>query len=187
VKAPCPTTAPTLFQSALGHKWLALPPCVQRVHSGHGVESFSGRAEVTRGAGVVARLAAWLVGLPEPGEDVPLTVTMTRTLAGEAWERRFAGRRLESVLTPSPRPGHVRERFGPATYELELPVKEGALHFPVRRGWLLGIPLPGFLLPGSCTREFAVDGVFHFDVGLYAPLTGGLVVRYRGWLRPNAD
>jgi hypothetical protein len=157
------------------------------VHSGHGAESFSGRAEVTRGRGVVARLAAWLVGLPRPGKDVPVTVVMTRTPEGEAWERSFAGRRLRSVLTPSPRPAHVRERLGPATYELELPVEGGALRFPVRRGWLLGIPLPGFLLPRSCTREFAVDGAFHFDVGLYAPLTGALIVRYRGWLRPDAD
>jgi hypothetical protein len=164
-----------LFQSALGDKWHALPSCIQRLHSGQGAESFSGRAQVTRGRGPVARL------------DVPVTVTMIRTPAGEAWERSFAGRRLGSVLTPSPRPGHVRERFGLATYELELPVEDGALQFPVRRGWLLGLPLPGFLLPRSCTREFAVDGVFHFDVGLYAPLTGGLVVRYRGWLRPDAD
>ena len=110
---------------------------------------------------------------------MPLTVTMTRTPAGEAWERNFAGRRLSSFLTPSPRPGHVRERFGLATYELELPVEDGALHFSVRRGWLLGIPLPSLLLPKSCTREFAVDGAFHFDVGLYAPLTGGLIVRYQ--------
>ena len=46
--------------------------------------------------------------------------------------------------------------------------------------------MPSLLLPKSCTREFAVDGVFHFDVGLYAPLTGSLIVRYRGCLRPDA-
>jgi hypothetical protein len=134
----------------------------------------------------MARLAAWLVGLPKPGKDVPVIVIMRRTPAGEAWERCFAGRRLRSVLTPSPRAGHVRERLGLATYELELPVQDGALHFPVRRGWLLGMPLPAFLLPRSCSREFAVDGVFHFDVGLYAPLTGDLIVRYRGWLLPES-
>jgi hypothetical protein len=175
-----------LFQAALGDKWHELPPCIQRVHAGQGKESFSGRAHVTRGRGLVAALAAWLLGLPTAGEDVPLTVTMTRTPDGEIWDRIFAGRRLRSVLTPSPRPGHLRERFGPATYELELPVADAALHFPVRRGWLLGVPMPPALLPQSCTREFAVDGTFHFDVGLYAPLTGGLIVRYRGCLRPDA-
>ena len=178
--------AAPLFQSALGEHWQQLPPCVQRLHSGEGVSSFSGRADVTRGRGLLAGLAAWLLGLPRAGQAVPLTVAMTRTPRREQWERNFAGRRLRSVLTPSPRPGHVRERFGLANYELELPLQDAALHFTVRRGWLLGIPMPSALLPKSCTREFALDGVFHFDVGLYAPLTGSLIVRYRGWLEPDA-
>jgi hypothetical protein len=177
--------ASPLFQFALGDRWLELPPCVRRLHAIEGVESFSGRAQVTRGPGLVARVAAWFVGLPRVGEDVPVTVTMTRTPHGETWERNFAGRRLRSFLTPSPRPNHVRERFGLATYELELPVEEAVLHLPVRRGWILGVPLPSVLLPKSCSREFAVDGEFHFDVGLYAPITGGLIVRYRGSLRPD--
>jgi hypothetical protein len=178
--------APTLFQTALGDKWRDLPPCVQRLHSVQDVESFSGRACVTRGPGLVARLAAWLFGFPNAGEEVPLTVTMTRTPAGETWERNFAGRRFRSFLAPSDRAQHCLERFGPFTYEQELPVEDGLLHFPVRRGWFLGVPLPSLLLPRSCSREFAADGAFHFDVGLYAPLTGGLVVRYQGHLRPDA-
>jgi hypothetical protein len=176
--------APTLFQQALGERWDELPPSVRRLHSGQKVEGFTGRAHVTRGRGLAARLAGWLLGLPEPGLDVPLTVTMTRTLQGEVWERSFAGWPLRSVLMPSPRPYHLRERLGLITYEIELPVADGVLHFPVRRGWLLGLPLPSWLLPQSCTREFTVDGVFHFDVGLYAPWTGSLIVRYRGRLRP---
>ena len=178
--------ASPLFQSALGDRWLELPSCVRRLHTVQGTASFSGRAQVTRGRGIVAWLAAWLIGLPRAGEDVPVTVTMTRTPDGETWERNFAGRRLRSFLTPSPRPNHLRERFGVATYELELPVEEAVMHLPVRRGWILGIPLPSVLLPQSCSREFAVDGTFHFDVGLFAPVTGGLIVRYRGSLRPDA-
>ena len=177
--------ARTLFQTVLGDKWRELPPCVQRLHSGDGVESFSGRAQVTRGRGLVARLTAWLFRFPSEGEGVPVTVTKTRTPAGEVWERNFAGRRMRSVLTPSVRPQHCRERFGPFTFELELPVEDGALHFPVRRGWLLGVPLPSLLLPTSCARELAVNGTFHFDVGLYAPLTKGLLVRYQGQLSPD--
>jgi hypothetical protein len=177
---------PTLFQAALGDAWHGLPPCLQRLHSVREVESFSGRARVTRGRGLVPLVAASLFLFPEEGNDVPLTITKTRTATGETWERNFAGRRFRSYLTPSARPAHYRERFGPFTYEQELPVRDGTLHLPVRRGWLLGIPLPSLLLPGSCSREFAVNGQFHFDVGLYAPLTGGLIVRYRGWLNPDA-
>jgi hypothetical protein len=177
---------PTLFQTALGDKWQELPACVRRLHSVQNVESFSGRAQVERGRGLVARLAAWCFGFPAAGDDVPLTITKTRTPAGEIWERNFAGRKFRSVLTPSDRAQHYRERFGPFTFEQQLPVEDGILHFPVRRGWFLGIPIPSLLRPGSCSREFAADGAFHFDVGLYAPLAGGLVVRYRGRLVSEA-
>ena len=142
---------------------------------------------MTRGRGLLARVAAWLLGFPAAGDDVPLTITKTRTPTGEIWERNFAGRRFRSFLAPSDRAQHYRERFGPFTYEQELPVEDGVLHFPVRRGWFLGIPLPSLLLPRSCSREFAADGAFHFDVGLYAPLTGGLIVRYQGRLGADGE
>jgi hypothetical protein len=178
---------PTLFQAALGEKWHCLPGCVQRLHSAQGVASFSGRAHVTRGRGLIPLATAWLFGLPEEGADVPLTVTKTRTPSGEIWERNFAGRRFRSFLTPSVRPSHCRERFGPLTCELELTVDHAALHLPVRRGWFLGIPLPSWLLPASCSRELAVNDRFHFDVAIYAPVAGRLIVRYRGQLGPDGE
>lgn len=66
-------------------------------------------------------------------------------------------------------------------------MKNGSMHLPVKRGWFLGIPLPRFLLPVSNSREYAYDGMFHFDVALSAPLGGGLIVRYRGKLTPDAE
>lgn len=61
------------------------------------------------------------------------------------------------------------------------------MHFPVHRGWFLGIPQPRFLLPVSDSREYSVDGVFHFDVSLIAPLGGGHIVRYRGQVKPDCE
>jgi Domain of unknown function (DUF4166) len=83
-------------------------------------------------------------------------------------------------LSPSPNPYHYRERFFMFTYEQELPIENANLFHPVRRGWLLGIPLPGFLLPKSRAREYDLNGTFHFDVGLYSPLTSQMIVRYEG-------
>jgi Domain of unknown function (DUF4166) len=59
------------------------------------------------------------------------------------------------------------------------------LHLWVLRGWFLGIPIPRLLLPRSESREFELDGAFHFDVALLAPLGGGLIVRYRGTVSPD--
>lgn len=63
-------------------------------------------------------------------------------------------------------------------------VRDDALHYPVAAGRMGPIPLPRWMLPGSATREYAKDGVFHFDVRLTAPLIGGLMVHYRGHLTP---
>ncbi len=176
---------PTLFQVAFGDRWRELPPSVQKLHSVQEAESFSGLAKVTRGRSLLARFAAWFFKFPRAGEAVPLTITKIRTATGETWVRDFDGRVFRSFLTPSPRPFHYRERFWAFNYEQELPVQDSALHLPVRRGWFLGAPLPAFLLPRSCSTEYAIDNQFHFDVGLYAPMTGDLIVRYEGWVDPD--
>ncbi len=176
---------PTLFQTALGTAWNELPPEVQRLHSVQDIETFSGRATVTRGTGILARLAAVLFRFPLAGEDVPLSLTKTRTKAGEIWERDFAGRTFRSHLTPSTL-GRYKERFLGFNYEQDLPVENGSLRLLVRRGWFLGLPLPSILLPKSDAREYSENGRFHFSVGLHAPLAGGLIVRYEGWLEPDA-
>ncbi len=178
---------PMLFQKALGEKWDALPTSVRRLHSVQDMECFSGSAKVTRGRSLIARLVAWLVGFPRAGENVPVTVTITRTPFGETWERNFASRKFRSHLSSSPRPFHCHERFSVFTYELELPVGDESLFFPVRRGWFLGIPLPSFLLPRSEAREYDMNGVFHFDVALYAPFDRSLIVRYEGYAKPGVS
>lgn len=175
----------TLFQRALADRWSLLPCEVQALHSGQNVQSFSGRADITRGTSLIARFAAWFFGFPKAGRNVPVTITKTRTDKGEIWERNFNGSTFRSFCSQADKPYHYRERFWLFTYEQELPVQNGILHLPVRRGWLLGVPLPKPFLPGSDSREFAEDGVFQFDVVLNAPLRGGLIVRYRGHLTPN--
>ena len=80
----------------------------------------------------------------------------------------------------------MTERFGPMTFLLRLGLKDGALQYPVVAGRCLGIPIPWFLLPQSIAREYEQDGDFYFDVALLAPLRGGLIVRYVGYLRPDS-
>ena len=179
--------APTLFERALGSDWQALPASIKRLHSVRDVESFSGRAEVTRGRGPLARLAAWLFNFPAAGEDIAVTVTKECRGEGEIWERDFSGRKFRSHWSLSRRALCVKERFRPFTIELELAADAGGIRYSVRRGWLAGIPLPGGLLPRSEIREYEEGGAFRFDVALYAPLAGGLIVRYQGQLAPESD
>ncbi|MDA7949380.1 MAG: DUF4166 domain-containing protein [Hyphomicrobiaceae bacterium] len=176
-----------LFQIALGEYWSTLRPEARALHSVQDVESFSGTAQVIRGSSLPARLTGWIFGFPTAGHDVPLTVTKTRTDSGEIWERNFDGRIFRSYLTPATEPYRCRERFWPFTFELDLPVKNGSMYLLVRRGWVLGLPIPRPFLPGSDSCEYVKNGKFHFDVALSAPLGQGLIVRYRGSLVPDGD
>ncbi len=179
--------AEPLFKSALGERWWQIPAAVRQLHMIVDRHSFSGLAKVERGSSLIARVAAALFGFPPAGVNVPLVVTKTRTQRGEIWERNFGGRVFRSYLTPSARPYHYKERFWAFTYEQELPIVDGAMYLPVKRGWFLGcIPLPKLFLPGSVSKEFEIDGQFHFDVGLMAPFTGDLIVRYSGSVTPES-
>ncbi len=150
--------APALFQRALGAAWQDLPASVRRLHSIQDIESFSGQVAVKRGKSLLARLAAWLYGFPPASENLPLTVAKERKGEKEVWRRSFAGHRFRSSFTPSPRPGHIRERFFPLTFEMKLEARAGGLSFCAVRGWFAGIPLPAWLLPRSEIREYEDRG-----------------------------
>lgn len=178
---------PSLFRAALADRWAQLPPQIQALHQVQDVESFSGMARVTRGQAPLARLIGAVFRFPRAAREVPVTVTKTRLHGHEVWERNFGGRVFRSRCSPAPDTCCVNEAFWPFRFELHLPIHRGEMRFEVRRGWLLGLPLPRSLLPGSDSREHVRNGLFHFDVGLHAPLGAGLIVRYQGWLTRDGD
>lgn len=157
-----------------------LPASVRASHQVIGVMRLVGTADIERGTGLLARLTAAACRFPPAGVRVAVEVTKQQEDDGESWERNFAGRRFTSHLAL--RGQRISERFGPLRFNLGLHAADAALHFPVVGGSAFGIPVPLFLLPRSVAREFDVDGRFHFDVALYMPITGDLIVRYRGSL-----
>jgi len=166
-----------------------LPDEIRRTHDTVDCSRWQGRAQVTRGGTLWSRLIAAAFRFPPANADTPVTVTKLAVGRGETWVRTFGRRRFRSHLavTPSGDAGvHpvMTERFGPFTFLLGLHVSDGALHFPVRGARMGLLPMPRWLLPRSKAREYVQDGHFCFDVALFAPLTGRLIVRYRGWLEP---
>lgn len=174
------TPAVPLFRRQLGDDFAQLPHVVQEAHQVYGPRRWAGQGRVTRGGSLWARMLAVLFGFPPAADAVPVTVTMTPKAGGELWERRFGDKVFRSYLTE--RGGHMTERFGPFTFTLGLHVADDRLHFPVLSGRLGPLPLPRLLLPQSQAQEYAQEGQFYFDVALKAPLTGGLMVHYQGWL-----
>lgn len=171
-----------IFPRVLGPAFATLPDQVRATHLTTGVTRWQGRASVSRGTGLWGRALSALFRFPPATDDVAVEVTKTPTTAGETWTRRFGSRSFRSSLKPTP--AGMTERFGPFTFRLGLVVSDASLHYPVVAGRLGPIPLPRWLLPGSETREHVEAGRFHFDVRLLAPVTGGLMVHYRGHLLP---
>lgn len=171
-----------IFPRILGPAFATLPEAVRATHQTAGITRWTGRASVTRGTDLWSRLLATLFRFPPASEDTPVEVTKTVTAKGETWSRRFGARSFRSYLAATPH--GMTERFGPFTFRLRLSVRNGALHYPVTAGRLGPVPMPRWLLPSSDAREYEENGRFRFDVRLLAPLTGALMVHYRGHLDP---
>ena len=178
--------APPLFERALGDHFHRLPAPVQDLHDVFDRRIFVGHARVDRGSGLLARLCAALGGFPPATDGLPVEIEKVRLDGVERWTRRFGRHVFRSRLSRRPGdPGNVVwERFGILSFEITLQPDDDGLAYPVRRGRLLGIPLPRFVVPVSRTRE-SVDarGAVRFDVEL-SLRTGGLIVRYAGALQP---
>ena len=127
------------------------------------------------------------MGFPPAGQDVPVTVTFRVDGEREIWQRTFGDSAFASVQEP----GRGRferlvcERFGPFCFGLALVVEDDRLRL-LLRGWsFAGLRLPAAWAPRTRAFEFADNGRFHFHAEIDHPLMG-LIVRYRGSLKPRA-
>jgi hypothetical protein len=173
-----------LYRRFFSDAWMELPEQIRALHDG--VVQARGRAEVERGTGVLARLAAAIMGFPKAGKDVPVEVAFHAQGGRETWRRAFAGKSFSSVQFEGRgrSAGLLCERFGPLTFGLALVIDGGRLRLIVQRWSAFGLPLPAFLAPTGETYESVEDGRFRFHVEIGFPWTG-LIVRYRGWLVPE--
>ena len=169
-----------IFKQVLGVPFDTLPDAVVVTHNAVTPRAFKGMASVTRGTGLIARVAAVLFGFPPTTQSVEVEVVKIPDGRGETWLRRFGAKTFRSYLRPFDQ--SMTERFGALTFELDLQIQDSQLLFPVKRGRFGFIPIPRFMLPQSVASEVDVDGLFHFDVLLKAP-TGAVLVHYKGWLK----
>jgi hypothetical protein len=169
-----------IFRQVLGPYFDHLPDTVKATHDAVTPRVFRGLANVTRGGGLQARIAALLFRFPTSADDIEVEVTKIPTQQGETWVRRFGANTFQSYLRATPR--GMTERFGLLTFQLNVQIHHGMLHFPVAKGRFWFIPIPRFMLPESIATEADIDGTFHFDVLPKSP-TGATLVHYKGWLK----
>lgn len=174
-----------LYRQLLGPAFDDLPPRLRELHNHRQARQWSGFAQIRRGRGLLSRIIAAIYGFPSAGAKVPVSVAFSPEKGAERWERNFGGKTFQSMQSCGTGKDQylLVERFGIITVALALVMDKDRLYLIPRRWRVLGIPLPGFLLPAGSSFETEEDGQFCFDVEISAPLVG-LIVAYRGTLEP---
>ena len=175
-----------LYRKILGSAFATLPPRLQELHGNAEMRRWTGQAEVRRGSGVMARIIGEIFGFPKAASRVAVAVKFSPEGGAERWTRTFDGKVFSSVQSCGTGKDQylLMERFGIASFALALVVERDQLFLIPRRWSLLGIPMPGFLLPNGSSVESEEAGEFCFDVEISAPLVG-LIVAYKGRLMPE--
>jgi hypothetical protein len=156
-----------------------MPPAVAAMHGDTALITARGMARVDRGAGLVARIIARIIGFPPSSLAVPLEVEIRRDESGETWTRRFGDTSFASRMTR--REGRVVEHFGPLAFAFDLqPVANGHA-MRLARWWCGQLRLPLPFAPRIAAAETDQDGRFTFNVRITLPLFG-LLIAYHGSL-----
>lgn len=180
-------TSIALFPSLLGNDaWHALPAAVQAMHGDASILHANGFADVAGAVHVPARCLRHLLGLPPPGPQQALALTIERHGTRETWTRRFTGRRTQSVLDRRPGSLLLYERLGLATLGFALHRDDDAIDWQLRSLHIFGVPMPRALRAGVLSRSGIRDGRYRFSVDVRLPLLGQLIA-YEGWLEPQSD
>ncbi|MFD1160004.1 DUF4166 domain-containing protein [Roseovarius aestuarii] len=170
------------FWHAIRAQRLDVPSAVLTLHSGQGTKHYVGQCDITRGSGVLARLALRLAGFPSAGQKVPTRLTINTREGQSEWVRDFGGHVTRSHLSFDSVRCRIIERFGPVRLTLSLGVIPGKLCMEIASLHLFGVPVPCKLVPLSQTVEYEdPDARFCFDVS--ARVRGvGFLIRYAGVL-----
>lgn len=180
-------TSLALFPALLGDDtWHALPAAVRAMHGAAPILHANGLADVAGAGHFPARCLRRLLGLPAPGLQQALALTIERHGTRETWIRRFTGRRMQSVLDRRPDSPLLYERLGRATLGFALRHDGDAIDWQLRSVHVLGLPLPRALHGRVLSRSGMRDGRYHFSVDVRLPLLGQLIA-YEGWLEPLSD
>lgn len=172
-----------LYQQTLGDQWPKLPHSLREMHNLKDRLTAQGTARVVRGKSLLSRVVAGILGFPNAGEQVPVTVSFEKQGDQELWTRNFAGKEFQSIqrLHKTKRDGLIHEQFGPVSVGLAMLIESDRIKIVVRSWRLFGIPMPLILAPGGEASEFESHGLFHFSVEIKAIFTG-LIVQYQGCL-----
>jgi hypothetical protein len=131
-------------------------------------------------AGLVARL----LGLPQPGESMPVELVIIPERGCEIWRRTFGDRTLSTRQSAGPG-GVLMERYGLLEFGFVLRIENGDLHFDQAEVTIhlgsLRLRIPGWMSPRVSAVCEGLAGLnrTHASVQIAVPLIG-TVLAYDG-------
>lgn len=188
VRDELPATAP-VYRQVIANAWPELPAAVRAMHDlpEGGRMTAEGRIDVDRGRGLLAWLAAAVIGFPGAQKDGHVRVDFERKGGVETWTRTFGNHSFSSrqFAGQGRAAAMAVEAFGPMGCGMAPVLEGGRLRLVPRRWTVFGLALPAWLFPRIEAWEEEDDrGRFRFHVDISHPLTGPIVL-YRGWLSPG--
>ena len=180
--------AANLYENILGTGYYEQAKPLQNLHKIGTGRNFTGRCKITRGTNPLSHLAAAVFCFPKVGDDIPVSVSLTRKGNKELWVRNFNGRKMRSTQEAGTgrQSRLIIERFGPVAVALAVIIKDGRLYLKTKSWSVLGVPMPRALMPGGDVFEHSADNRFNFHVDICAPIIGR-IVKYEGWLVETDD
>jgi hypothetical protein len=168
-----------LYRRILGERFEALPEVLRRFHGSPSGGRARGTFQVERAAGRLRNALTSLLGLPESGTSVPVSLDVAVDGQRERWCRTFGERRL--VTLQWAKGDLLMESFGPVAFSSVLLLDGQRLLYEFRRAWLAGIPLPRWISPTVTGSALAGEAGWRVEVHAMAPFLGE-IVRYQGWV-----
>ena len=175
--------AVSLYRRILGDQFDKLPEALRGFHDLPKGGRGTGRFQIERGAGLIARILGLLLRFPAAGANVLLTLDVSVEGDRERWIRDFGGRCLKSIQWVQD--GLLIEKAGLIRFAFRLSADETGMSFALQRAWFLSVPLPRFLSPQIKASAFAENRGWRVDVQLSLPW-GAPVLRYDGMLIPES-
>jgi Domain of unknown function (DUF4166)/Saccharopine dehydrogenase NADP binding domain len=173
----------SIYEVVLGSAFQRLDAPLRAFHSAMSSFKMKGQAEIITGGGWAGTLIRKIFGFPAAKSDCPLEFDLTISAKGEVWQRRFAGKLMQSIqsLGSGADSGLIVERFGPVAVGMAVVEANGQLHLVLRHWRAFGVPMPKWLMPRGQFFEHGADDRFNFHVEIALPFIGSIVT-YRGWL-----
>lgn len=172
----------SLYARVMGDAWFTLAAPIRDLHSAAAATHASGRLRIEHGHGLLARIIARAIRLPDPGAEVHTELSVTTVDDGERWDRAFGATRIDTHQFSDG--VDLVERYGALEFRFRLHAADGCLVYRQREAALrlstLGLRLPGYLAPHIDASEVAVSpGRVKITVNVTLPMIG-LLIAYEG-------